>query len=74
VLKGALPCPFCGSDHIKYFGTNGDSIYCRNCNAEGPGTITGTFEDALKAWNTRTNGVINNVINQTALDITLKEC
>lgn len=51
--KDLLPCPFCGSMHIKYFGTNGDSLYCRNCNAEGPGSFDGTLEGAIKEWNGR---------------------
>ncbi len=49
-----LPCPFCGSDHIMHFGTNGDSLYCRTCNAEGSGAISGTVEEAVEKWNTRT--------------------
>jgi hypothetical protein len=52
VLEGAKNCPFCGSDHIKYFGTNGTTIYCRVCQAEGPES-DGTLEDALRGWNAR---------------------
>lgn len=48
-LKGALPCPFCGSDRIlegyKY------SAICVDCGATGPDKARA--KDALKAWNTR---------------------
>lgn len=47
-----LPCPFCGSLHIKYFGTNGNTLYCRSCGAEGP-QGDGSFDDAKKEWNKR---------------------
>ncbi len=46
-----IPCPFCESEHIMHFGTNGDSIYCRTCNAEGPGAISETVEEAAYNWN-----------------------
>lgn len=49
-----LPCPFCGSTNIKYFGVHGDNMYCRCCGAEGSAG-DGTLDSAKSKWNKRAN-------------------
>ena len=59
-MKGAKKCPFCGSKEITCFnypyrkaGLRGCFVTCKAC-----GATSGkheTVEDALKAWNERTN-------------------
>ena len=47
------PCPFCGNEDVL---EHGDSdfwwIGCGQCHAEGP---TGKLDDAIAAWNHRTD-------------------
>ena len=56
-LKGARPCPFCGSDKLDWScSTNGmsNSVYCKSCLARGTKIYvqdTNIFELAIKAWN-----------------------
>lgn len=55
-----LPCPFCGSHDCTAGNWRGSELVsCQNCAAEGP--VGGTRNEAVKAWNTRTFGVGENV-------------
>jgi hypothetical protein len=72
-----LPCPFCGCQpELKYIGNDrlkkrSITIKCPNCRIErtdsalrfGFEWLEGVVE---KNWNTRSNGVANNVINPTS--------
>lgn len=64
-----LPCPFCGCDCIdEYEGDFGNGVYCMQC-----GVMMGepihlefrsprvSFEQAIAAWNTRTERTCTNV-------------
>ena len=56
----AKPCPFCGSDDVEVFdypfkehrALNGCFAHCMACGARSGNYAT--VEDALKAWNERT--------------------
>ncbi len=50
-----LPCPFCGSTNINAAPKRGfpKQCLCEDCRAEGPGKVT--TEEAIAAWNGRSN-------------------
>lgn len=59
--KKTEPCPFCGSNDIKYEKTV-EVFYCNTCGSSGPDTRAGfdetyPFENIpqIDAWNTRAN-------------------
>lgn len=60
------PCPFCGGDAVSSTCTAGDdesgyyalhSVHCRECKSATDDAIG--REDAIKIWNTRTDGWIS---------------
>src|SRR5208282_4525090 len=59
-----LPCPFCGTEEIHEENTEGQhSVGCRNQQCFGYQSLT-TFArrgDAIKAWNTRPNDIIQDL-------------
>jgi Lar family restriction alleviation protein len=59
-------CPFCGSDAEVYEFTivKEYTVRCSKCPASMEDF--NTPDDAVRVWNTRSNGVANNVINPTA--------
>jgi Lar family restriction alleviation protein len=48
------PCPFCGSEDIKLFGT---TVNCCNCYAQSYSSLHGVakerMKDAIEKWNRR---------------------
>ena len=42
------PCPFCGSENVKYSSLAG-RVFCEDCQAHGP--CGATDEDAIRKWN-----------------------
>lgn len=44
------PCPFCGSENVKYRSLAG-RVFCKDCQARGP--CGATDKDAIKKWNAR---------------------
>lgn len=42
------PCPFCGSENVKYRSLAG-RVFCKDCQARGP--CGATDKDAIKKWN-----------------------
>ncbi len=58
--KELLPCPFCGGEASMVRGTFTKTIGSVICTKCGISTqVYVTDEDAIKAWNTRTNDLIN---------------
>ena len=64
-LPKLLPCPFCGGEADEYEGEYGNGIYCMECGAMvGEPIHLGfdiaervSYEQAIKAWNNRTETV-----------------
>ena len=47
-MKQIKPCPFCGSENVKYSSLEG-RVFCKDCQARGP--CGATDKDAIKKWN-----------------------
>lgn len=47
-MKQIKPCPFCGSENVKYSSLAG-RVFCKDCQARGP--CGATDKDAIKKWN-----------------------
>ena len=54
------PCPFCGSENIDLIAHHKIVVFvqCDNCGATFPDFDS--KEEAIKAWNTRTQKEVNN--------------
>jgi Lar family restriction alleviation protein len=69
-----LPCPFCGSD-AEAIDLAGYEIWCKECSAQVM-SYSGTLDDAVAAWNTRSSGWIsvqNRLPEPDALILVCKE-
>lgn len=51
--KKLKPCPFCGGEAKVRNFISGRDVHCKNCYASVK--ILDSKEEAIKAWNTRTN-------------------
>ena len=53
--KKLKPCPFCGGEAKVRNFISGRDVHCKNCYASVK--ILDSNEEAIKAWNTRTNTI-----------------
>lgn len=49
------PCPFCGSDDVKYIPRIASFVKCKNCLTEGP--AANSEAEAARLWNDRAGDV-----------------
>ena len=58
-MEKLKPCPFCPSGKGVAFKDNYDKygVYCNNCNSQTG--LYSTIDDAITAWNTRTDNWIS---------------
>jgi len=59
-----LPCPFCGNERIvRYTTSEGELVGCDNCEND---MVRGTMEEAIVAWNTRSDITTDRAVDDEA--------
>lgn len=52
MVSNLKPCPFCGREKLIRVTVKTCFIVCEGCETQGP--VENTLDDAIEAWNTRT--------------------
>lgn len=63
-MSELLPCPFCGGEAEYGLTVAGEEVYCTKCKAAMPRTTT--KEQAIEAWNTRSDRALNKAAGKWA--------